>query len=261
MIEQFGFTSPREVIAALFLLSGLVFFVGSAIGMLRLPDFYSRIHASGNSETLGCTLSFIGLMIYEGPTLTAAKMAFVFLLVFMANPIGSHILSKAAYKSGHPVWTLQSEGAKKLVGLEKADHSADEPVGHIRKKPAKQIVIRYINILRRKEINKMEIYTIEALLLVFLILITCAVIFCKDILSAAIIYSAFSFCAVLLYLMMGSPDVAFTEAVIGTISTIFFVASLKKLIGGVNNAWISCCYPSDYDRHVLLCRNLPARNW
>ena len=52
----------------------------------------------------------------------------------------------------------------------------------------------------------MEIYTIEALLLVFLILITCAVIFCKDILSAAIIYSAFSFCAVLLYLMMGSPD-------------------------------------------------------
>ena len=85
MIEQFGFTSLREVIAALFLLSGLVFFVGSAIGMLRLPDFYSRIHASGNSETLGCTLSFIGLMIYEGPTLTAAKMAFVFLLVFMAN--------------------------------------------------------------------------------------------------------------------------------------------------------------------------------
>ena len=70
----------------------------------------------------------------------------------------------------------------------------------------------------------MEIYTIEALLLVFLILITCAVIFCKDILSAAIIYSA-----VLLYLMMGSPDVAFTEAVIGTISTIFFVASLKKI--------------------------------
>ena len=59
----------------------------------------------------------------------------------------------------------------------------------------------------------MEIYTIEAILLVFLILITCAVIFC----------------AVLLYLMMGSPDVAFTEAVIGTISTIFFVASLKKI--------------------------------
>ena len=44
----------------------------------------------------------------------------------------------------------------------------------------------------------MQIYLDEAILLIFLILITCAVIFCKDILSAAIIYSGFSFCAVLL---------------------------------------------------------------
>ena len=75
----------------------------------------------------------------------------------------------------------------------------------------------------------MQIYLVEAILLIILILITCAVIFCKDILSATIIQSAFSFCAVLLYLMMGAPDVAFTEAVIGTISTVFFVASLKKI--------------------------------
>ena len=48
----------------------------------------------------------------------------------------------------------------------------------------------------------MQIYIIEAILLIFLIAITCAVIFCKDILSAAIIYSGFSFTAVLLYLMI-----------------------------------------------------------
>ena len=70
----------------------------------------------------------------------------------------------------------------------------------------------------------MQIYLIEAILLVFLIVTTISVILC-----AAVIYSAFSFCAVLLYLMMGAPDVAFTEAVIGTISTIYFVASLKKI--------------------------------
>lgn len=133
MMSDLGLNSPREVLAALFLLLGMVFFLGSAVGMLRLPDFYSRIHASGNSETLGCTLSFIGLMIYEGATLTSLKMAFVFLLVFMANPIGSHILSKAAYKSGHPVWTLKTKGAKKLVGLAGPDHSLDEPLGHMEK--------------------------------------------------------------------------------------------------------------------------------
>ena len=52
----------------------------------------------------------------------------------------------------------------------------------------------------------MQIYIIEALLLVFLIITTVCVIFCKDILCAAVIYSEFSFCAVLLYLMMGAPD-------------------------------------------------------
>ena len=132
-MSELGFTSPREMAAALFIIGGLIFLIGSGIGMLRLPDFYSRIHASGNSETLGCMLTFIGLMIYEGATLTSLKIAFVFLLVFMANPIGSHILSKSAYKSGHPIWTLKTKGAKKLLGLAGPDHSIDEPVGHLEK--------------------------------------------------------------------------------------------------------------------------------
>lgn len=130
MMAELGINSLRELIAALFMLGGLVFFVGSAIGMLRLPDFYTRIHASGNSETMGCMLSFIGLIIYEGPTLTALKMVFAFLIVFLANPIGAHILSKAAYKSGHPVWTLKSKGAKEL--LAKDDHQGDEPIGNFK---------------------------------------------------------------------------------------------------------------------------------
>mgnify|MGYP003532791211 FL=1 len=113
--------TTREIIAALFILGGSIFFVGSAIGMLRLPDFYSRIHASGNSETLGCMLSFIGLIIYEGLTITSLKMALVFTIVFLANPIGSHILGKAAYKSGHRVVT-----AKDLVEeVEKEEDDAN----------------------------------------------------------------------------------------------------------------------------------------
>lgn len=75
----------------------------------------------------------------------------------------------------------------------------------------------------------MQIYLVEAVLLVFLILITSCIIYERDLLSATMIYSAFSFCAVLLYLMMGSPDVAFTEVVVGTVSTIFYVIALKKI--------------------------------
>ena len=95
----------RETIAVLLLVASLFFFLASAIGMIRLPDFYTRLHASGNSETLGLMLACLGLVIHEGPTLLAVKIVFVFLLVFLANPIGTHILGKAALKSGHPVWT------------------------------------------------------------------------------------------------------------------------------------------------------------
>lgn len=99
----------REFIARLFLAGGAFFLLASAIGMLRLPDFYCRLHASGNSETLGVMLSFMGLVIYEGFTLTSLKMIMIFLLIFLGNPIGTHILSKAAYKSGHHVWTLEED--------------------------------------------------------------------------------------------------------------------------------------------------------
>lgn len=75
----------------------------------------------------------------------------------------------------------------------------------------------------------MQSLIVEAALLLFLIFTAASVMLSKDLLAAAVIYSAFSFCAVLLYLMMGAPDVAFTEAVIGVISTIYFVAALKKL--------------------------------
>ena len=75
----------------------------------------------------------------------------------------------------------------------------------------------------------MQILIFKAVLLLFLICVTIAIILCRDLLSAIVMFSVFSFCAVLAYLMMGSPDVAFTEAVIGTISTIFMVSALKKV--------------------------------
>lgn len=69
----------------------------------------------------------------------------------------------------------------------------------------------------------------EAILLLFLIIILVSVILIRDLLACVILFSAFSFCAVLAYFMFGSPDVAFTEAVIGTMSTIFFVIALSKI--------------------------------
>ena len=77
----------REFIAGIFLAGGAFFLLASAIGMLRLPDFYCRMHASGNSETLGVMLSFLGLVVYEGLTLTSLKLILIFLLIFLAMAV------------------------------------------------------------------------------------------------------------------------------------------------------------------------------
>lgn len=70
---------------------------------------------------------------------------------------------------------------------------------------------------------------LQALLLLGLIGITLAIIFGKDLMAAVVIYCVFSFATMLLYILMGAPDVAFTEAVIGVISTVYFIIILREI--------------------------------
>jgi multicomponent Na+:H+ antiporter subunit B len=70
---------------------------------------------------------------------------------------------------------------------------------------------------------------IEAILLLGLIAIAMAVIFGRDLMVSVVIYCAFSFITMFLYIIMGAPDVAFTEAVIGVISTVFFIIILRSV--------------------------------
>lgn len=128
-------STPRELLCCFFMLGGAIFYIGSAIGMLRLPDFYCRVHSSGNSETLACILTFMGLIVYEGPTLTALKIGFVFIFVILANPIGSHILGKAAYKTGHPVWTVRSVQESEADRALNHEHILSEPLGNLNQEP------------------------------------------------------------------------------------------------------------------------------
>jgi multicomponent Na+:H+ antiporter subunit G len=93
------------IIAIIFLLAGFFFIAVAAIGVLRLPDFYSRLHASGKSETLGMMLCFTGLAIYEGISITSVKFLMMAFFILFANPIGTHIICREAYRSGLKPWT------------------------------------------------------------------------------------------------------------------------------------------------------------
>ena len=75
----------------------------------------------------------------------------------------------------------------------------------------------------------MSSFLVEALLLLTLISITLVIIFDRDLVSVVVVYCAFSFVTMFLYIIMGAPDVAFTEAVIGVISTIYFIMTLKSI--------------------------------
>ncbi len=83
---------------------GLAFMVITALGMMRLPDFYSRVHAVSKSETLGIALVLLGLILHEGATLVSLKIGLILVFVAVANPVGAHLLTRAALRTGQLPW-------------------------------------------------------------------------------------------------------------------------------------------------------------
>ncbi|MDX1393008.1 MAG: monovalent cation/H(+) antiporter subunit G [Gemmatimonadota bacterium] len=89
-----------DLIGMVFVLSGALFAIVGAIGLLRLPDFYSRIHGAGITDTLGAGLVLTGLMLYAGPSLAAVKLVMILLFLWITGPTATHALAKAALASG-----------------------------------------------------------------------------------------------------------------------------------------------------------------
>ncbi len=88
----------QNVFSIILIVSGIFFMLVGSIGVIRLPDFYSRTHAVSKSDTLGITLVILGLIIYEGLTMNSVKLTFIVLFIALSNPIGTHALARAAYK-------------------------------------------------------------------------------------------------------------------------------------------------------------------
>jgi multicomponent Na+:H+ antiporter subunit G len=82
------------------LLGGGFFCVVGALGMLRMPDFYTRMHAASIVDTVGAALVLLGLLLQAGPTLVAVKLLVVGLLILVASPTASHALARAAMVRG-----------------------------------------------------------------------------------------------------------------------------------------------------------------
>jgi multicomponent Na+:H+ antiporter subunit G len=92
------------ILAAIFVASGIFFLTVSSLGVVRLPDFYSRTHAVGKSETLGSILLLLGLAIYHGIKIDSLKIVLILIFIFLANPTATHAIARAAIRSGLQPW-------------------------------------------------------------------------------------------------------------------------------------------------------------
>jgi len=98
-------------LSILIMTAGLLFMAIAAVGAIRLPDFYTRAHAIGVTDTLGTLLLLSGLALAHGLSITAVKLCFVVLFVYLANPTITHILVRAALLVGLVPWTrAQKDG-------------------------------------------------------------------------------------------------------------------------------------------------------
>jgi multicomponent Na+:H+ antiporter subunit G len=100
-----------DIIVCLFLFAGLFFFTGGSVGILRFPDFYSRLHPAGNLDTLGSFSAIAALALFNlhhfslAALLTSVKILLIVVFVFLTSPTATHAIVDAGVRAGLAPWT------------------------------------------------------------------------------------------------------------------------------------------------------------
>ena len=100
-----------DIIVILLLLCGLIFFTGGAVGIIRFPDFYSRLHPAGKLDTMGSLFTMIALALFKlhhfsfGNLLTSLKIILIMVFVFISSPTAVHGIVDAGVSAGLTPWT------------------------------------------------------------------------------------------------------------------------------------------------------------
>jgi multicomponent Na+:H+ antiporter subunit G len=89
-----------EILSWICIVAGGVFCVIGAFGLVRMPDFYTRVHAASITDTVGAGLLLLGMLLQAGVSLIAVKLVMIGLLFLFANPTATHALVKAALARG-----------------------------------------------------------------------------------------------------------------------------------------------------------------
>ena len=89
-----------EAVSWLLLIAGSFFVITGGIGLLRLPDVYSRMHAAGMTDTLGVGLFIAGMVVQGGFTLVTVKLLIILVFILFTSPTATYALANAVWSGG-----------------------------------------------------------------------------------------------------------------------------------------------------------------
>jgi multicomponent Na+:H+ antiporter subunit G len=98
----------HDLLAAILILVGLFFIIVGAIGFVRLPDVFCRLHVTGVLDTMGAPLVMVGAAVYLGPQLTSLKLLLATVFLAVTSPLVGHLLARAALEAGHEPGVIEN---------------------------------------------------------------------------------------------------------------------------------------------------------
>ncbi|POG54516.1 monovalent cation/H(+) antiporter subunit G [Haloferax marisrubri] len=101
--------TPLEYLIVGLVLAGVFFSFVAVVGIIRLPDLYTRAHATSKSDTLGTVLSLGGIALLFGAEVSAVKTVLLLLFMLITNPTAAHAIARAAHDQGIEPWTASDE--------------------------------------------------------------------------------------------------------------------------------------------------------
>lgn len=101
--------TPREIAILGLTLGGVFFAVVAVVGLVRLPDLYTRAHSTSKSETLGAVLTLAAVALAFEGGISTLKTAFLLLFMFLTNPTAAHAITRAAAEQGIEPWSRDAD--------------------------------------------------------------------------------------------------------------------------------------------------------
>lgn len=102
--------NTTELLSAVFLITGALFFFAGTVGLLRFPDVYTRLHALAKADNLGLGFTLVGLLLLADDWPAGLKLVLVWVLVLGSNAAVSFLIARRARRRGIPCWQAAEDG-------------------------------------------------------------------------------------------------------------------------------------------------------